>query len=53
MVEYVRDKHSGESVVLVTHMDPIKAAVSYAISLNLTICPELFSKTNSGQKNAL
>ena len=34
MVEYVRDKHPGESVVLVTHMDPIKAAVSYAMNLN-------------------
>ena len=28
MIEYVRNKHPGESVVLVTHMDPIKAAVS-------------------------
>ncbi len=34
MIEYVRNKHPGESVVLVTHMDPIKAAVSYAMNLN-------------------
>ncbi len=34
MVEFVRNKHPGESVVLVTHMDPIKAAVSYAMNLD-------------------
>ena len=34
MVEFVRNKHPGESVVLVTHMDPVKAAVSYAMNLD-------------------
>ncbi|MDI1495964.1 MAG: Phosphoglycerate mutase [Cenarchaeum symbiont of Oopsacas minuta] len=34
MVDYVRNKHPGESVVLATHMDPIKVAISHAMNLD-------------------
>jgi probable phosphoglycerate mutase len=34
MVDHVRKEHSGKNVLLVTHMDPIKAMISNVMNLN-------------------
>jgi len=34
MVDHVRKEHSGTNVLLVTHMDPIKAMISNVMNLN-------------------
>ena len=41
MVDHVIEKHSGENVVLVTHMDPIKAMLSTIVDLSPTNLFEL------------
>ena len=34
MVDHVKKEHSGKNVLLVTHMDPIKAMISNVLNLN-------------------
>ena len=34
MVDYTIKEHSGENILLVTHMDPIKAMLSSVVDLN-------------------
>jgi probable phosphoglycerate mutase len=34
MVDHVRKKHTGKNILLVTHMDPIKAMISNVLNLN-------------------
>jgi len=41
MVDFVIDKHKNENVVLVTHMDPIKAMIGKTLSLKPEILFEL------------
>ena len=33
IIQYVNKEHNGENVLLVTHMDPIKAVLSNVLSL--------------------
>lgn len=33
MIDFIRDQHPGENVLLVTHMDPIKAMISSVLDL--------------------
>lgn len=41
MIQHVRDNHAGENVMLVTHMDPIKAILSTVLDLTPQILFEL------------
>jgi len=41
MVDFVIDKHKNENVVLVTHMDPIKAMIGKTLSLKPEVLFEL------------
>ena len=41
IVNFVKNEHKGENVVLVTHMDPIKAMIGKVLSLNPEILFQL------------
>ena len=41
IVDFVKNKHKGENVVLVTHMDPIKAMIGKVLSLKPEILFQL------------
>ncbi|MBM3906336.1 MAG: histidine phosphatase family protein [Thaumarchaeota archaeon] len=41
IVDHVRKEHSGKNVLLVTHMDPIKAMISNILNLNASSLFEL------------
>jgi probable phosphoglycerate mutase len=41
MVDFVVNKHKNQNVVLVTHMDPIKAMIGKTLSLKPEILFEL------------